>query len=158
MQLFKLSLLAFFSSICALSFSQEANSGLALLETSKTETETIKSELISVNDRPAFTERLTTVASFDTHFGFRNAQGFITEHLQFPEEAKTLGKTGVVKVQFDILPDGKVSNVEIIESPLKIFEDEVLRVVKEMPNWRPAYQNGIPVKTRQQLNIDFSLL
>ena len=68
--------------------------------------------------------------------------------LTFPEEAKQAGLTyGVVVVQYDILVDGTVDNLEVVSSdPPDVFDAEALRF---MGTWRfrPAHEDGEAIET-----------
>jgi TonB family protein len=62
----------------------------------------------------------------------------------------------VVVVQMTILADGTVSGTEIMQSGGTLFDAEALRVIKRMPKWKPAIQNGraIPGSVRQEIRFE----
>ena len=66
---------------------------------------------------------------------------FLRKFLQSPEDMEP-GQRIEVLVRFWIGVDGVISNPEIIKSGGKAFDKEVLRVLKKMPRWEPAIQNG----------------
>jgi protein TonB len=41
--------------------------------------------------------------------------------------------------------DGSISNIQIRESSGKIYSEEVVRVLSEMPKWKPRFRNGYTV-------------
>jgi protein TonB len=43
--------------------------------------------------------------------------------------------------------DGSISNIEIIQSGGDNYDKEVIRVLRKMPKWTPAMQNGMRVST-----------
>jgi protein TonB len=43
--------------------------------------------------------------------------------------------------------DGVISNTEIMQSGGDKYDKEVIRVLRKMPKWIPALQNGIKVAT-----------
>ena len=51
-------------------------------------------------------------------------------------------KTGSVKMQFIINKNGKIEDLHILQSLQLTADIEALRVLNEMPEWTPAYQNG----------------
>jgi hypothetical protein len=53
-----------------------------------------------------------------------------------------LVKTGTVKMQFIINKSGKVQDLLLLRSVQLSADIEALRVLSEMPDWTPAYQNG----------------
>ena len=66
---------------------------------------------------------------------------FLRRFLQAPEDLDP-GQRIEVMVRFQIDADGRISSPEIIKSGGKSFDKEVLRVLKKMPPWEPAIQNG----------------
>jgi len=66
---------------------------------------------------------------------------FLRRFLQAPEDMEP-GQRIEVQVRFSIDVDGNISNPEIIKSGGRSFDKEVLRVLKKMPRWDPAIQNG----------------
>lgn len=51
-------------------------------------------------------------------------------------------KTGAVKLQFIINKSGKIEDLHILQSLQLSADIEALRVLSEMPDWTPAFQNG----------------
>jgi TonB family protein len=48
----------------------------------------------------------------------------------------------IVIVRFLVKSDGSVDNLEIVQSGGPVFDKEVLRVIKRMPKWKAAIENG----------------
>jgi protein TonB len=71
--------------------------------------------------------------------------------------ARENGIEGRVVLQFVVDKDGKISNIEIVKKLGWGLEEEATRVVKTMPAWKPAKQNGKPVVLRMILPIVFKL-
>ena len=102
-------------------------------------------------------EIITTLPKFVGGGEYTDVNAYIYANLKFPEDARVSGRSGLVKVQFDIEKNGTIGNVDFVESPDSAFNEEVLRLLNKMPNWNPALSGYDPVKTRYQLNINFSL-
>jgi len=66
---------------------------------------------------------------------------FLRRFLQSPEDLEP-GKRVDVLVRFWVDLDGSISKPEIVKSGGYSFDKEVLRVMKKMPRWQPAVQNG----------------
>ena len=79
---------------------------------------------------------------------------FLSRNLQTPEELED-GNRILVKVKFRVDADGFVSSFEIAQSGGREFDQEVLRVVKKMPRWAPAFQNGINVPVSFMIPVTF---
>jgi len=69
---------------------------------------------------------------------------FLRKNLNSPQELEP-GDKKMVSIRFQVSPEGAVTNFEIIQSAGKVFDNEVIRVLKKMPKWKPAIQNGEPV-------------
>lgn len=79
---------------------------------------------------------------------------FLARNLRSPEEMSS-GEKILVLVRFKVDADGQVSHFEIEKSGGREFDSEVLRVVKKMPRWEPAFQNGIHVPVSYMIPITF---
>lgn len=112
-----------------------------------------KTDSFSNNTAP----RITSFPEFLGTAEYSDVNTYIYSNLEFPEEARITGRSGLVKVQFDIYQNGTIGNIGFIESPDSAFNKEVLRLLDAMPNWKPALSGTNPVKSRYQLNINFSL-
>ena len=60
-------------------------------------------------------------------------------------------------VQFIINKSGEVSNVEIAKGIGGGCDEEAVRVIKNMPSWKPGKQNGLAVNVRMVIPIAFKL-
>lgn len=99
----------------------------------------------------------TAQPHFTLEAPYTSLEDYMKKAMRFPDEERIRCTSGLVKVQFDILPSGDIANVAVISSPSPAFSEEALRMVAEMPQWEPAYRDGVPVKVRQQVNIRFAL-
>lgn len=65
--------------------------------------------------------------------------------------------SGVVLVEFDIEPDGRVSAPGIRKSLFPALDEQALRIVSDMPRWRPAIKDGRPVRCHYVIPMYYSL-
>lgn len=72
------------------------------------------------------------------------AMAFIFSKLQYPEEAKKKGITGLIITQFMVRKDGTVEDIEIVKGLGYGCDEEVVRVLKLMPKWIPGEKGGAP--------------
>jgi TonB family protein len=82
---------------------------------------------------------------------------FIANNLEYPEACKEASIQGRVPVRFIIDESGKVICPRILKSLHPAADEEALRVVKIMPDWKPASNNGIPCKMCYTLPVTFRL-
>jgi protein TonB len=82
---------------------------------------------------------------------------FLNENLIYPKKAKKNGIEGKVWVSFIVDKDGTIRNVELIKGIGFGCDEEVVRVVKLMPKWKPGTQSGKPVIVKFRFPINFTL-
>lgn len=82
---------------------------------------------------------------------------FIGRNIKYPEAAKKNKIEGRVFVTFVIEKDGQVSNAKILRDIGGGCGEEAIRVVKNMPKWKPGTQRGNPVRVQFNLPIMFQL-
>jgi protein TonB len=62
-----------------------------------------------------------------------------------------------VFVNFVVEPDGSVSNVTVLRGIGGGCDEEAMRVVKNMPKWKPGKQRGKAVRVQYMLPVNFRL-
>lgn len=80
---------------------------------------------------------------------------YLQQHLQYPDTARKYQIQGRVMVQFIVNANGTLSDVRAVRGIGGGCDEEAVRVVKGMPKWIPARQNGRPVRVRYTLPINF---
>lgn len=82
---------------------------------------------------------------------------FIRQNLRYPKKALEAAIQGSVLVRFAIDPDGKVRDVEVVQSVNQYLDAEAVRVVKSLPKFKPGMVDGKPVKFFYNLPVKFIL-
>lgn len=83
---------------------------------------------------------------------------FVAQNVKYPAMASDIGKEGTVYVKFVVDEKGKIGNLKLLNNAGFGFDDEALRVISLIPNFKtPAKVNGHPVKVYYQLPIKFRL-
>ena len=82
---------------------------------------------------------------------------YIYSALKYPAQARKNKIEGSVVAQWDISANGSVQNIRVPQSLSNEIRDEVVRVLKNMPDWNPALKDGVPVKWTVTLPINFGL-
>jgi TonB family protein len=79
---------------------------------------------------------------------------YFNDNLRYPEGPGADDGARVI-VQFVVNEDGKISDPKIVGHCPAIFREEAIRLVKNMPKWKPGKQNGRSVKVYFTLPIIF---
>lgn len=117
----------------------------------------IKSENIGFVISPDYLGR-----AYDTYpqfIGGRSAEiDFINKTMKHPECIKCKGVTDGTGLRFVVNENGSISDITITKNfpDCKECDEEALRIVKSMPNWKPAQLNGKNIKLDWDYWIRFS--
>jgi protein TonB len=116
------------------------------------ETVDINNNIANGNGNNAKKEKADEEAPVFTHSeaqfpGGREAFAyFLKRYLNTPYDLEA-GEKKVVIVRFMVDIDGLISRIEVVQSGGEKYDREVIRVLRKMPKWTPAMQNGISAAT-----------
>ena len=82
---------------------------------------------------------------------------YVAKNVKYPQIARETGVQGRVYVNFVVEPDGSVSNVSVLRGIGGGCDEEAVRVVKNMPKWKPGKQRGKAVRVSYMLPVNFKL-
>lgn len=84
---------------------------------------------------------------------------YLNQNLNYPEAALKNNIQGKVRVEFIVEKDGSISQSRIIRGKEIGYgiPEEALRLVNNMPKWKPGRQKNQPVRSYFTLPISFSL-
>jgi TonB family protein len=82
---------------------------------------------------------------------------WLARNIKYPLEAKNNKIEGRVYVKLVIEADGEIGEVEVMKGIGYGCDEEAARVLKAMPKWKPAMQNGYPVAIYYNMPISFKL-
>jgi Ca-activated chloride channel family protein len=80
---------------------------------------------------------------------------YIYDHIKLPDELQNKNIAGRIFVQFTVDSDGSVIDVKIIRGLHPLLDNEVIRVIKKSPKWKPGIQKGKPVKVSLTVPLEF---
>lgn len=84
-------------------------------------------------------------------------KSYLSDNMKYPQTAIDNGIEGVVDVAFIVKADGSIGAIKIVRMVDPDLETEAIRLVKGMPAWIPAEENGRPVDAQTQVEVDFQL-
>jgi TonB family protein len=82
---------------------------------------------------------------------------YVNNAIVYPQFAKERGFQGRVYVSFNVDTDGSLVDVEVARGIQWLIDNEAVRIVKNMPKWKPAMLEGNPVKMKFTMPINFIL-
>ena len=82
---------------------------------------------------------------------------YIADNLDYPKDAMESGIEGRVFVKIIVEPNGNISNAKIIRGLGYGCDEEAIRVVESMPNWKPGRKNGETVRVNMAVPVNFKL-
>ncbi|CAH0168810.1 hypothetical protein SRABI27_01547 [Pedobacter sp. Bi27] len=102
-------------------------------------------DFVSVEKQPAFPG------------GISNFYRYLSHEIKYPEAAKRNNTKGKVFASFIVEKNGTLADIQIIRSLSPETDKEAVRVLNKSPRWNPALQNGIPVRVKYNMAINFAL-
>jgi Ca-activated chloride channel homolog len=90
--------------------------------------------------------------------GPKALENYLKINLKYPEAAKNAGIKGTVFVTFVVERDGTLSDIRVLRGIGSGCDEEVIRLVKNMPKWKPGKQRGKAVKVRMNLPVEFTIV
>lgn len=82
---------------------------------------------------------------------------YLGKNIEYPQMARESGIHGRVFVTFVVEIDGRVTDIKVQRGIGGGCDEEAIRVVKNMPRWKPGKQRGKPVRVQFNLPIKFTL-
>ena len=79
---------------------------------------------------------------------------FLQKNLQNPEDIAE-GEEVLVKIKFVVGYDGKLQGFDVVKDGGRAFNQEVVRVLKKMPEWIPGKSNGQNVAVYYTIPVRF---
>jgi periplasmic protein TonB len=94
-----------------------------------------------------------TDVNHKAHFkgGDKKLIDFIADNLEYPKKEMGTKIDDKEVISFFVEPTGKLTDITIVKSLGKNFDEKAIELVKMMPKWAPSLVNG--VKSRSQVSI-----
>jgi len=89
--------------------------------------------------------------------GQEGMMAFFQEGFTYPEELKADEVQGKVMLEFIVYEDGSLHDVHALKSDDERLDSPAITYVQNMPNWEPAERDGMPVKMKMVLPIQYSM-
>jgi protein TonB len=89
--------------------------------------------------------------------GMGECMKWLAKNMKYPQIAQENGVQGRVIVQFVVNRDGSIVDAVVARGVDPQLDKEALRVVGQMPKWKPGKQRGKEVRVRFTLPVMFRL-
>lgn len=113
--------------------------------------------LAQSNDR--LDETVFTVVEKQPEFpgGMRAFQDYLATNVRYPAAASTAAIKDKVFVSFIVRSNGRITDVGVLKGLGYGCDEEAVRVISAMPNWRPGSQSGKPVNVKYNVIVPFGM-
>lgn len=114
----------------------------------------IPNETDSTDDIPVFSAEISP----EFPGGLNALRKYLESSIRYPEAARKQGLSGTVYITFVIDEMGKATRLECKGGADKVFYDEAMRVITNMPKWKPGQMGTKKVKVIMSLPVAFRLM
>ncbi len=103
----------------------------------------IKIVSIDNDSKQADTRKVESIEKMPEFSGGLEAfNRYINDNLRYPQELKDKRITGKAFVEFTVNKDGSVSDIRILRGLHALLDNEVIRLIKQSPKWKPGIRGG----------------
>ncbi len=82
---------------------------------------------------------------------------YLATNINYPQQAKDKGIQGRVFINFIVKKDGSIDSIKVIKGIGEDCDKEAVRVISNMPNWKPGMQRGKAINVSYNIPIKFTL-
>jgi len=87
--------------------------------------------------------------------GYDKMNKFINKQKRYANKSDEEFHVGVVAVSFIVEKDGQLDSIKVVQPLTEYYNNEAMRIIKAMPKWKAATQNGKVVRTQMTFPITF---
>jgi len=111
----------------------------------------------ALQDNDATTHRPVTMYPEQAPVPGFDMNDYVGKNLHYPNAAKEAGIEGRVLIKFVVYEDGTMADFQVVRGIGGGCDEEALRVLKNMPPWKPGMQGGQPVSVYFTQPVVFKL-
>jgi len=91
------------------------------------------------------------------HISMETYMRYLNDNVKYPQDALETEAQGQVQVQVKINKEGKSNVISIYKGVNPYLDYEAYRVISEMPNWRPAMKDNVPIESYTIIPLRFKI-
>ena len=128
-------------------------------DASAAQTETFVAPVVEEEEEEESAQQIFTVVEKQPEFPGGTAELFkyLSKAIKYPVIAQENGIQGRVVCSFVVNRDGSIVDIQVMRGVDPSLDKEAVRVISEMPKWKPGEQRGKPVRVRFILPVQFRL-
>ena len=128
-------------------------------DASAAQTETFVAPVVEEEEEEESAQQIFTVVEKQPEFPGGTAELFkyLNKAIKYPVIAQENGIQGRVVCSFVVNRDGSIVDIQVMRGVDPSLDKEAMRVISEMPKWKPGEQRGKPVRVRFILPVQFRL-
>ncbi|CAN5415105.1 energy transducer TonB [soil metagenome] len=132
----------------------DTNVGVVTQEGEEGATELPTEPVVDPDEGKIFTyvEEMPTFPGGEAEF-----YGYLKKNIKYPPMARENGIQGKVYISFVVDKDGNIKDVKMARGIGGGCDEEALRVIRNMPSWKPGKQNGRSVAVSYTVPVNFTL-
>ncbi|MDE5963409.1 MAG: energy transducer TonB, partial [Alistipes sp.] len=142
------------------SFTARADRSAESVENRTASVETVETTFVEqpVSEDHPYCLRTETMPAFQGG-DFKTFYHWVQMQVRVPAEAMEKRLQGRVTVSFIVERDGTLGDIRILQTPDKVFSEEVMRVLEHSDKWTPGIdEHGDTVRVGYTLPVDFKAL
>ena len=89
--------------------------------------------------------------------GMAKLMKYFSDNVRYPVVAAENGIQGRVICQFTVWRDGSIRDIVVVRGVDKSLDKEAVRLIENMPKWKPGKQRGKPVRVKYTVPVNFRL-
>jgi protein TonB len=89
--------------------------------------------------------------------GMQKLMKYFSDNVRYPVVAAENGIQGRVICQFTVWKDGTIRDIVVVRGVDKALDREAVRLIENMPNWKPGKQRGKAVSCKYTVPVSFRL-
>ena len=89
--------------------------------------------------------------------GMAKLMKYFSDNVRYPVVAADNGIQGRVICQFTVWKDGTIRDIVVVKGVDKALDKEAVRLIENMPNWKPGKQRGKAVSCKYTVPVSFRL-
>jgi protein TonB len=111
------------------------------------------------SDPSPSSDKIYTVVEQQPEFpgGTARLAEYMHKNLRYPEPARRARVEGRAFVNFTITKEGNIKDLQLLKGLGFGTNEEAIRLVQAMPNWRPGVHLGQPVDVKYNIVVRFDL-